>query len=320
MKTFIRIALLSALIWLPGLSALAQNNALVGAGSTLAYPLLTKIFDDYSRTSKETVSYQAIGSGAGITLLSQKTIDFAAVDLNLTDDHIKKLGPQIVYVPIATGTIAIAYNVPGVKYILKLNATVLTGIYLGKITRWNDARIAKLNPGVVLPAIPILVVHRSDDSGSTSIFIKYFKDDANWVKSMGSNTPAKWPVGTGVKSNQGIAGLIKLTPGAIGYVALPYAIQYKIPFAALQIKAGSYVVAGNGNYPLTGSTGIIVYKQQNYSNRSLDRAKQLVKLLRYAVRDGQKTAESLNYEPLSTVNVNEAEKAIRSIIYDGRNL
>jgi len=302
-------------------SALAQqNNGLTGAGSTLAYPLLSKVFDNYSRASKQIVNYQANGSGTGMVLLNQKNIDFAITDLSFTKDRIKKFSAPVICIPLTTSIVAIVYNVPGIKAQLNLNADVLTGIYTGKINNWNDARIAKLNTGIKLPNLKILVAHRSDESGSTEIFSQYFKGNTDWEKPMGGIIPAKWPVGTGIKTTQGIAGLVKLTPGTIGYVGLPYAIEYKIPIAALQIKNGTYVLPTSTGYPLVGNTGIIVYQNQEYSGRSLDKAKQLTKLLRYTINQAQKLSRSLKYRTLLAADIGKANSAIHSIIYNGKKI
>jgi len=319
MKLFKRL-LLVYLLTGTSLHASAQiNNALTGAGSTLAYPLLSKVFNDYTRSTKQMVNYQANGSGTGIALLNQKTIDFAVIDFAYTAERSKRPGPT-VYIPVTTSVVAIAYNIPGLKTTLKLNAAILTDIYAGKITNWNDSRIAELNTGIKLPNLKIVAAHRSDDSGSTEIFTKYFKDDTNWAKNMRGIIPAKWPVGMGIKSTQGIAGLVKLTPGAIGYIALPYFNEYKIPVAVLQLKNGSFVSAGKPNYPLTGTTGIVVYQQQEYNGRSLEKARQLTKLLHYTVSHAQKIAGPLNYKALSASDINKANGAIHAITYNGKNL
>jgi len=316
-KIFLLICIILVNLSLP---ASAQNNALAGAGSTLAYPLLNKVFDNYTRTTKQIINYQANGSGSGMDLLSQRNIDFVVTDLPFTNARAKKLGAPTVYIPIANGIVTIAYNIPGLKTPLNLNAQILTGIYTGKIINWNDTRIAKLNPNVKLPDLKIITAHRSDDSGSTEIFTKYFKDDASWIKAMGGVIPPKWPVGTGVKSTQGIAGLIKLTPGAVGYVALPYAIEYKLPMADLQLKSGDFVDAGKASYPLKGLTGIMVFQHQDYSGRSLEKATRLVKLLRFALADAQKVAKSLYYRPLHSTDMINAQKVIKSITYKGKKL
>ncbi len=315
---FFRSASVAILLFCLSQSALAQDNALVGAGSSFAYPLISRLIDDFGRTSHININYQSVGSGQGIALLANKTTDFVVSDLPSTSILFKKLDRPSIYIPLATGIVAVAYNIPGIKGTLKLNREVLAAIYLGKITNWNDARIAALNTAIKLPSLRINVIYRSDDSGTASIFIKYINTDSAWIKTVGNGMPAKWPTGTGVKSNSGIAGLIRQSAGSIGFIALPYATQLNLPVAALKNSKGSYVKAGGSGYPITGITGIWLYKEQNYSNRPQDKVAQLIKFLRYTLRQGQQTAKVLGYQPL-TASVNQsAQKTLRAITYNGK--
>jgi len=288
--------------------ARAQDNALVGTGSTLAYPFITKIIEDYSRTNRVNVNYQSIGSAAGLEQLKGNTIDLAISDIPVTNSN------SVLYIPIAKCPIAIAYNVPGVKATLKLSNIVLADIFLKKITKWNDAKIVTLNPGVKLPSMPIQIVDRAAGSGTATIFNNYL-----------SQVNPSWKTGSikaklNSKTNQGNAGWVKLTPGTIAYIGLAYAKQYQLPYAAIQGKAGNYMKAGDANYPIQGLTWAVVYKEQSYSSRGIDRAKQLIKLLKYVIHNGQKNVQPLGYNSLSPQNVKEAQKILSLITYNGKSL
>lgn len=288
----------------------AQDNSLVGSGSTLAYPLFSKIIEDYSRASHVNVNYQSIGSSAGLAQLSSNTMDFAVTDIP-PDNSVPG---TILYIPIARCPVAVIYNIPGIKGTLKLSNTVLADIFLKKITKWNDAQIAALNPGIKLPSMPIQIVDRTAGSGTAHIFNSYL-----------SRVNPSWKTGSikaklTSKTNQGNAGWVKLTPGTIAYVALPYAKQYQLPYAAIQGKVGNYIKAGDANYPIQGLTWAVIYKEQSYSSRGIDRAKQSVKLLRYIIHNGQKVVQPLGYTSLSPIIVKEAQKNLGLITYNGRSL
>lgn len=286
----------------------AQDNSIVGSGSTLAYPLITKIIEDYSRTHHVNINYQSIGSTAGFDRLKSNTIDFAVSDIPGSNSN------SALYIPIAKCPVAIAYNVPGVKATLKLSNAVLANIFLKKITKWNDAKITALNPGIKLPSMPIQIVDRAEGSGTAYIFNSYL-----------SRVNPMWKAGSikaklTSKTNQGNAGWVKLTPGTIAYVGLPYAKQYQLGYAAIQTKTGSFAGPDNITYPISGLTWAVVYKEQSYSNRGIDRAKQLIKLLRYIIGNGQKNTQSIGYAPLSPQNVKEAQKTLDLINYNAKPL
>lgn len=288
--------------------ARAQDNALVGTGSTLAYPFITKIIEDYSRTNRININYQSIGSAEGLAQLKGTTIDFGISDIPGTNTN------AVLYIPIAKCPVAIAYNVPGVKTTLKLSNTVLSDIFLKKITKWNDAKITALNPGVKLPSMPIQIVDRAEGSGTAYIFNIYLsRVNPTWK-------PGSIKAKLTSKTNQGNAGWVKLTPGTIAFVGLAYAKQYQLAYAAVQGKAGNYIKAGDANYPIQGLTWAVVYKEQNYSSRGIDRAKQLLKLLKYVINSGQKNVQPLGYSPLSPQNVKEAQKTLSLITYNGKSL
>jgi phosphate transport system substrate-binding protein len=322
----------------------ADANTLLGAGSTFVYPLFSKLFAEYNKETGIKVNYQSIGSGGGILQLTNKTIDFGDSDAPLNDDQVKKMGADVLHIPMCSGAVVISYNLPELKNTLKLDPEVLANIFLGKITKWDDAAIAKINPGVKLPSTGIFIAHRSDGSGTTNIFTTYLaKVSSDWNTKPGKGSAINWPVGLGGKGNEGVAGLIKQTPGAIGYIELAYAIQNKMTFADLKNKSGNYITptvastsaAGNitipddakvslsntdakDGYPISGFTWALIYKEQNYSGRSKDRADKVVKLLWWNIHNGQKYCNDLNYAPLSPVAVAVAEKILKSATFDGK--
>jgi len=326
------------------LSAAAQDNTLTGAGSSFVYPLFSKIFAEYATTKGVKVNYQSIGSGAGILQLTNKTVDFGGSDAPLNAEQTKNIGAAVLHIPMASGAVVVSYNVPGVATGLKLSGKDLADIYLGKITNWNSPLIADANPGVKLPDLPIVVVHRSDGSGTSFIFTDYLtKVNPDWASKVGKASAVNWPAGLGGKGNAGVEGLVKQTPGAVGYVELAYAIQNKMPYADIQNKSGKYIkptleattlsskvelpadaivsLTNTDNpkgYPITSFTWALIYKEQKYSDRSEERAKMLLKLLWYNIHEGQKNCEPLNYAPLSNSAVKVAEKILKSATYGGK--
>ena len=319
-------------------------NTLLGAGSTFVYPLFSKLFAEYNKETGIRVNYQSIGSGGGILQLTNKTIDFGDSDAPLNDDQAKKMVVDVLHIPMCAGAVVISYNLPDVKETLKLDGDVLANIFLGKITRWDDAQIAKLNAGVKLPSVAIFIAHRADGSGTTNIFTTYLsKVSPEWNTKPGKGSSVNWPAGIGGKGNEGVAGLIKQTPGAIGYVELAFAMQNNMKFADLKNKSGNYVTptvastsaAGNiaipadakvlltntdakDGYPISGLTWALIYKEQNYSNRSLDRAEKVIKLLWWNTHEGQEYCKDLNYAQLSPAAVTVAENILKSATYDGK--
>ncbi|MDB5140475.1 MAG: phosphate transporter substrate-binding protein PstS [Mucilaginibacter sp.] len=325
------------------LSASAQENTLLGAGSTFVYPLFSKIFAEYSQKHDVKVNYQSIGSGGGILQLTNKTVDFGGSDAPLNADQSKKIGVPVLHIPMASGAVVVTYNVPGVGA-LKLTGKDLADIYLGKITKWNSGEIAATNKGVKLPDMPIVVIHRSDGSGTSFIFTDYLtKVNPEWASKVGKASAVNWPTGLGGKGNEGVAGLVKQTPGAIGYNELAYAIQNKMEYADVQNKAGKFIkptletTTASSNvelpanaevsltntdnpkgYPITRFTWALIYKDQKYGDRSAARAKMLLDLLWYNIHDGQKNCAPLNYAPLSKSALKVAEKILKSATYDGK--
>src|SRR6201994_2953924 len=221
------------------MAASAQDNTLLGAGSTFVYPLFSKMFSQYTASK---VNYQSIGSGGGILQLTNKTVDFGDSDAPLNDEQTKKMSAPVLHIPMTSGSVVITYNIPGVTAALNLNGKDLADIYLGKIKTWNSAEIAATNKGVKLPDLPIVVIHRSDGSGTSFIFTDYLtKVNPEWASKVGKASAVNWPAGLGGKGNEGVAGLVKQTPGAIGYNELAYAIQNKMTYADIANKTGKFI-------------------------------------------------------------------------------
>src|ERR1700760_4311118 len=215
---------------IPAATVYQDDNELIGAGSSFDYPLFTKMFSEYASQKSVKVNYQSVGSGAGISQLTAKTVDFGATDAPMNGKQDSALSSPAIHIPVTAGAVVLSYNLPDVKDTLNLTPDVLAGIFLGTITKWNDPKIAAINKGVKLPATPITIVHRSDGSGTSNIFTTYLsKVSADWNSKVGKGSSVNWPVGLGGKGNEGVAGLIKQTPGAIGYIELAYAVQNSMP-------------------------------------------------------------------------------------------
>ena len=321
-----------------------EDNTLLGAGSTFIYPFFSKAFSVYNQQTGVKVNYQSIGSGGGILQLTNKTVDFGDSDAPLNGEQDSTIGVPVLHIPMCSGAVAISYNLPGVKDTLNLTPAILANMFLGKITRWNDAAIAAVNKGVKLPNIHVVIAHRSDGSGTTNIFTTYLSKVSNdWSTKVGKGSSINWPTGLGAKGSEGVAGIIKQTPGAIGYIELAYALQNNMAFARVQNKSGNFITpniastsaAGNiqlpadskisltntdaaDGYPISGFTWAIIYKEQNYNKRSQNRAQQLVKLLWWNIHEGQQYCAALNYAPLSPAAVTVAENILKSATYNGK--
>jgi len=348
-KSFRQIAATLSLAFLAVLTlgsrvSAQDDKTLLGAGSTFIYPLFSKMFSDYNTRTGIQVNYQSIGSGGGILQLTNKTVDFGASDAPLNDEQATKIGVPVLHIPQASGAVVVTYNLPGENNNISLTPDIIADIFLGKIKTWNDPRITGINKGVTIPGLPILVAHRSDGSGMTNIFTNYLsKVSADWKAKVGNGSAVNWPSGLGGKGNEGVAGLVKQTPGAIGYVELIYALQNKMDYAKIQNKKGKFIVpslasvtaAGNvklpddskifitdtdaaDGYPIAGFTWVIIYKDQNYNGRSVDRATKLLKLLWWNIHEGQAFAAPLNYAPLSKEALKTAEKILKSATYKGK--
>jgi phosphate transport system substrate-binding protein len=302
----------------------ADRIQLNGAGATFPYPIYSKWFDEYHKAHPNIeINYQSIGSGGGIRQLTDGTVDFGASDGPMTDEQLGKAKVKILHFPTVLGGVVPTHNVDGVKESLKFTPEALAGIFLGKITKWNDPAIAGPNPGVKLPASDIVVVHRSDGSGTTYIWTDYLsKVSTEWKDKVGTGTSVNWPVGLGGKGNEGVSGLVKQTPSSIGYVELIYAIQNHLPYGDVKNAAGKFIKAdlksvteaaagaakempddfrvsitnapGNGVYPISSFTWLLV------PARIEDQAKKkaLTDFLHWMTGEGQKYTEPLAYAPL----------------------
>ena len=338
-----RIALATLILTAAAGLGVGQSVELVGAGATFPAPFYSKVFDEYSKQLGVKVNYQAIGSGGGQTQLKNKTVDFGASDVVVTEENAKSFPAAFVSIPLVEGSVVITYNLPG-SPTLKLTSDIVADLFLGKIKKWNDARITALNPGVALPNTPLSVVHRSDGSGTTAVFSDYLSRVSDeWKSKVGAGQSLNWPVGVGGKGNPGVAGLVKQLPGGVGYVELIYALQNKMPYATLKNRSGNWVVpslattseagmvpipedvtkvnltdsaAANG-YPISTFTWILVYKEQGYDNRPKDKVEAMMKLLWWMVHDGQQYAEPLAYARLPASVVAKAETILRSVTYKG---
>jgi phosphate transport system substrate-binding protein len=296
----------------------AQIN---GAGATFPNPIYSKWFSEYTKLHPDVrINYQPIGSGGGIRQLTNRTVFFGASDMPMTDDQLKGAPGAVLHLPTVLGAVVPIYNLQGVAD-LKFTGPVLANIYLGKIRKWNDAAIAKLNPGAKLPDTDIAVAHRSESSGTTFIFVDYLaKVSPEFQKTVGVNAAVNWPVGIGGKGNEGVSGLVSQTPGSIGYVELIYALQNNISFGTVQNAAGEFVKAspesvtraaagatvpddfrvsitnapGPGVYPLSSFTWLLLYTEPSEKAQ----AKAMNEFVNWALTDGQKFATDLGYAPL----------------------
>jgi phosphate transport system substrate-binding protein len=345
-RAFALIALVFA--FLPGCdrearggTAGAQAVDLTGAGATFPYPIYSKWFSDYAAKTGVNINYQSIGSGGGIRQLSEQTVDFGASDGPMSDAELARAkGGPVLHIPTVLGADVLTYNLPGVRQPLNLTGDVIAAIFLGKIKRWNDPRIRTLNPSVNLPTVDILVVHRSDGSGTTYIFTDYLSAvSPEWAKGPGKGKEVKWPVGLGGKGNEGVSGQVKQLPGSIGYVELAYARQNKLAYANVRNAAGVFVrptvesiteaaaatakklpantdyrvsivnAPGARSYPISSFTWLLVYRIQPNATK----AAKLVNFIRWALRDGQKSAPTLDYAPLPAVIVANLDQRLKTI-------
>ncbi|MGK2963767.1 MAG: phosphate ABC transporter substrate-binding protein PstS [Gemmatimonadaceae bacterium] len=298
---------------------------LTGAGATFPYPLYSKWFSDYASQTGVRINYQSIGSGGGIRQLTEGTVDFGASDSPMSDEEISKARGPVLHFPTVLGAVVVTYNLPGLEPTLKLSGDLVADIFAGRIRKWNDPRIASLNAGVGLPGDDIIVVHRSDGSGTTFVFTDYLTSvSPSWAAGPGRGKEVPWPVGLGGKGNEGVAGQVKQTPGAIGYVELAYAKQNNLRTAAIRNASGSFVeptpagmtaaaagaaaslpadtdyrlsivnAQGPDAYPISSFTWILVYRDQ----RDATKGAKLADFLRWALTEGEKQAASLDYAPL----------------------
>lgn len=320
---FKAFAIVAAVVTMVGAVA-GQTLRINGAGATFPYPLYSKWFDEYHKLKPNVeINYQSIGSGGGIRQVTNQTVFFGATDGPMTNEQLQAAPGKILHFPTVLGADVPVYNIPGVSAELKFSGTVLADIFLGKITKWNDPALAKLNTGVTLPATDITVVHRSDGSGTTYIWVDFLaKVSPEWKSKVGVATSVNWPTGVGGKGNEGVAGLVRQTPGAIGYVELIYALQNKIAYGSVQNLAGEFIRAnegsvtaaaasaagkmpadfrvsitnaeGKGVYPVSSFTWLLLY--ENPKDKA--QAQVMADFMKWALSDGQKLAAPLGYAPL----------------------
>ncbi len=328
----LRRILIGAILTSVATGVMAQTN-LNGAGATFPYPIYSKWFSEFHKVHPDIqINYQSIGSGGGIRQLGAGTVDFGASDMPLKQGQLKTLKGPIIQFPTVLGSVVPAYNLAEVKQEIKFTPDVLANVYLGKITNWNDKALAAANPGVSFPSKPIVVIHRSDGSGTTFVWTDYLsKVSPEWKSKVGSNTSVSWPTGLGGKGNEGVAGLVRQQPGAIGYVELIYALQNNIPFGPVKNAAGNFVKAslasttaaagsiknmpadfvvsitdapGKDAYPISSFTYLLVPTQwQDQSKKNA-----MVGFLNWMLANGQSMVQALDYAPLPK-NVAQMEQA-----------
>lgn len=314
------------------------QTTLNGAGATFPYPMYSKWFSEYHKLHPDIqMNYQSIGSGGGIRQVIAGTVDFGASDGPMTDDQLKEAKLKILHLPTVLGADVPAYNISGVNTELKFTPEALAGIFLGKITKWNDKALTSANPGVNLPDKEIIVVHRSDGSGTTYIWTDYLsKVSSDWQSQVGKGTSVKWPIGLGGKGNEGVAGMIRQLPGSIGYIELIYAVQNNIAYGSVKNAAGNFVKAslesvtaaaasspkmpadfrvsitnapGKDAYPISSFTWLLIPQQ----SKDAAKGKILADFLNWMVTDGQKMTAALSYAPLPEGVVAKEKDAIKQV-------
>jgi len=320
-----------------GLPVFGQTT-LNGAGATFPNPMYSKWFSEYHKVHGDVqVNYQPIGSGGGIRQVTAGTVDFGASDMPMTDKQLQEAKFKILNIPTVLGAVVPAYNIPGVSGEVKFPGEVLAGIFLGKISKWNDKAITSANPGVNFPDKDIIVVHRSDGSGTSFIWTDYLsKVSADWKNQVGSDTSVKWPIGMGGKGNEGVSGLIRQLSGSIGYVELIYAVQNNIPYGSVKNSSGAFVKAtldgvtaaaasapkmpadfrvsitnapGKDAYPISSFTWLLIPAQ----SKDAAKGKILADFLNWMVTDGQKMTSALSYAPLPDNVVAKVKEAIKQV-------
>ena len=320
----------------------SETVELSGAGATFPLPFYNVVFEQYASKSDNQVAYGGIGSGGGIRNLRDKIVDFAGSDAFLSDKEMAEMAP-VVHVPTCMGAVVVAYNLDGVKD-LKLSGDVIADIFAGKIRMWNDERLVALNPGVALPSEAIIPVYRSDGSGTTFVFTDYLtKVSPMWASEYGAGKSVNFPLGQAAKGNPGVAGVIKQTKNSIGYVGSEYAFAQKIPYASVENQRGEFVLPTSaaisaaasgeipadtrcsitnsdaaGAYPISTFTWMIIYKEQNYSDRTKEQAEATLDLLKYILSDeAQNIASEVHYAPLPAKVKEISMKNLKSVTYDG---
>ena len=321
-----------------GLTNANAQMLINGAGATFPYPIYSKWFDEYAKVDTSVrFNYQSIGSGGGQKQITERTVDFGASDGPMSNENLAKAPGKLLHIPTVAGADVITYNLPGNPK-LKLDGDAIVNIFMGNITKWNDPKITALNPDVNLPDLPIVVVHRSDGSGTTYIFVDYLSNISSvWADSVGKGTSVKWPVGLGGKGNEGVAGQVKQVSGAIGYVELIYVKQNKMAYADVKNSTGNFITpsldsitaalatakipddfrfsmvnpSGEKAYPIAGTTWLLVYEQQ----KNATKGKKLVEFLNWALTKGEGMATTLDYAPLPESVQQRVLERIKTIKY-----
>lgn len=325
----------------------SSRSTISGAGATFPYPYYNIVFRDFMRANEDkTVNYGAIGSGGGIRSLRDHSVDFGASDAFLNEKEIQSMNAEVIHIATCMGGVVMAYTLEGIDS-LRLTGQLISDIYLGKIKKWNDPLIKGENPDINLPDLKITPVYRSDGSGTTFNFSEYLSAiSPEWKSIMGMGKSLKWPAGIAAKGNPGVAGIVQQTEGAIGYIGSEYALTLRLPTAKLKNRAGNYVdatletISAAANvplpddmratitdsddpnaYPISLFTWVLVYKNQDYDNRSMEEAEDIVKLLNYVISpEGQKVAAQINYAPLSEQALEKNRKLIDQINYSGLSI
>lgn len=335
------VSLVFALVVINMGSVFAANLQIDGAGASFPYPIYSKWFDEYRKIDPSVqINYQSIGSGGGIRQISAKTVDFGATDAPMTDEALAALDRELIHIPTVIGSVAVVYNIPGVPSGLKLTGDIVADIYLGTITKWNDVRITEINPGVNLPDLAIAAARRSDGSGTTFTFSDYLSNISTvWKETVGTGSALRWPVGLGARGNEGVAGLVRQLPGAIGYVEQAYAEQNNLSQVALKNKAGYYVMPslvgaslaaagvempddyrvsivnadGPDAYPIATFTWLLVYKN------AFDQAKgqKLADFIWWAIHEGDSFAIELHYSPLPEAVISKLQGTLKQLNFNG---
>jgi phosphate transport system substrate-binding protein len=339
MKLAFRQVMIAVAVAAAGASVVAQKVQITGAGATFPYPIYSKWFSEYNKLHANVeINYQSIGSGGGVKQLTSRTVFFGASDYPLTPDQLLAAPGKILHFPTVLGAVVPIYNVPGIAAELKFTGPLLADIFMGNITKWNDSRIAKLNEGVTLPNSDITVVHRSDGSGTTYIFVDFLsKVSPEWKKRVGVAGSVNWPVGVGAKGNEAVAGMVKQTPGSLGYTEPAYATENKIAFGPVQNAAGKFIKAsaesvtaaaagavkqmpadfrvsitnppGDDSYPIASFTWLLMY--QAPQDKAL--AKTMIDFTKWALSDGQRYAAELGYAPLPKAVIDLELKSLATI-------
>lgn len=334
-----------SMLGLLGLSVLGCGGGggperLNGGGSTFVYPMMSKWSSEYDKARGTKVNYQSIGSGGGIQQMTAKTFDFGCTDGPMNDEQLSKAretAGEVVHVPLVMGAVVPSYNLPGITEPLKFTGAVLADIFLGKVTKWNDKALQDLNPGVSLPDKEIFVVHRSDGSGTTYIWVDYLsKVSPDWKTKVGVGTSVNWPAGVGQKGNEGVAGQVKRSAGSLGYVELIYALQNDMRYGLVQNKDGAFIKAsletvtaageaslasipddlrysitdspGKDSYPISGTTWAVIYV-----NQPARTGQQVVDFLRWVTHEGQQFTSELHYSRLPQGLIARVEEKLSQV-------